>query len=54
MSDLVLLAAHILLSRPFLFMLPRRDTQDFIVDTAISFVSDNLSSLFDSFSTFAW
>ena len=44
----------ILLSRLFLFLLPGRDTQEFIVNTATSFISEDLSSLIDYFSTFAW
>ena len=44
----------ILLSRLFIFLLPGRDTQEFIVDTATSFISEDLSRLIDYFSTFAW
>ena len=42
------------LSRLFLFLLPGRDTQEFITDTATSFLTEDLSSLIGYFSTFAW
>ena len=44
----------ILFSRLFLFLLPGRDTQAFIADTAPSFFYNDLSSLTSYFSTFAW
>ena len=44
----------IVLSRLFLFLLPGRGTQDFIVNMATSFISEDLSSLVNYFSTFAW
>ena len=44
----------ILLSNIFLFLLPGRDTQAFIADTAPSFFNEDLTSLTSYFSTFAW
>ena len=44
----------ILFSRLFLFLLPGRDTQAFIAETAPSFINNDLSSLSGYFSTFAW
>ena len=44
----------ILLSRLFLFLLPGRDTQEFIANTATSFITEDLSSLISYFSTSAW
>ena len=44
----------IIFSNLFLFLLPGRDTQAFIAETAPSFLSNDLSSLISYFSTFAW
>ena len=49
-----LFAQHILLSKLFLFLLPGRDTQEFIAEMATSFLNEDFSSLAGYFSTFAW